>query len=98
MLQSRNRIYLKKLNAFLCRQLGSRIRTDFLVLAAVSIVLTVAVCGVSVGVSAAVTMNEASRAALPFDLNVLADVEISGDTIFPAIYHPGACRWKRMRK
>lgn len=79
-LQSRSRIYLKKLNAFLCRQLGSRIRTDFLVLAAVSILLTVAVCGVSVGVSAAVTMNEASRAALPFDLNVLADVEISGDT------------------
>ena len=73
-------VYLRGLNAFLCRQIGSKIRTDFLTLSVVCGLLTVALCGISVGVSSAVTMNEASKAALPFDLNVWADVDVSGDT------------------
>ena len=66
-LQSRNRIYLKKPERFsLPPGLEAESARTFWCFAAVSIVLTVAVCGVSVGVSAAVTMNEASRAGASF--------------------------------
>lgn len=78
--QANRKIYLKGLNTFLARQVGSKLRTDFLVLSIVCGLLTVAICGISVGISSATTMNEASKAALPFDLNVFADTDISGET------------------
>ncbi len=78
--QNNKNIYLKKLNTFLCRQIGSKIQTNFISLAIVCGLLTVTICGVSVGVSTAVTMNEASKTALTFDLNVVADIELAGDT------------------
>lgn len=79
-IQANKKIYLKGLNTFLSRQIGSKIHTNFLSMTVVCGLLTIAICGVSVGVSAAITMNEASKAALPFDLNVIADIDISGDT------------------
>lgn len=65
---------------FLSRQIGSKIRTDFLVMAVICGNLTIAVCGLTAGIRTALAMNEASRAALPFDLNVLAEPEICGET------------------
>lgn len=78
--QANRKIYLKGLNTFLSRQVGSKIRTDFWILSIVCGLLTVAICGMSVGVSSAITMNESSKAALPFDLNVFAHTDISGET------------------
>ncbi len=78
--QGNRDVYLKGLNTFLTRQIGSKIRTDFIVLSIVCGLLTVAICSISVGISSAVTMNEASKAALPFDLNVLAQTDICGET------------------
>lgn len=74
-----SRYYLSGLNAFLSRQIGSKIRTDFLTLAIVCGLLTVAISGVTVGISTAITMNQTSEAALPFDLNVVSDIDLAGD-------------------
>lgn len=79
-IQANRKLYLKGLNTFLARQIGSKMRTDFLVLSIVCGLLTISICGVSVGISSAITMNETSKAALPFDLNVLADINICGET------------------
>lgn len=79
-IQAKKIVYLKGLNIFLSRQIGSRIQTNFLTMTVVCGLLTVSICGISVGISSALTMNEASKAALPFDLNVIADVDVSGDT------------------
>ena len=78
--QVNKRIYLKGLNTFLSRQIGSKIHTNFVSMAVVCGLLTVSICGISVGVSTAITMNEASKAALPYDLNVVSEVDIAGDT------------------
>ena len=78
--QRSRKFYLKGLNAFLCRQIGSKIRSDFWILSIICGLLTIAICGVSVGISAAFTMNEASKSALPFNLNVFADPDICGET------------------
>lgn len=78
--QRNRRFYLRGLNTFLCRQVGSKIHTDFWILAIVCVLLTVAFSTMSVGISSAFTMNEASKAALPYDLNVLADPKICGET------------------
>lgn len=78
--QRNKKFYLKGLNAFLCRQIGSKIRSDFWILSIVCGLLTIAICGVSVGISTAFTMNEASKSALPFNLNVFADPAICGET------------------
>ena len=79
-IQSKKTLYLKGLNTFLSRQIGSKIQTDFLTMSVVCGLLTISICGISVGMSSALTMNVAAKAALPFDLNVVADVDISGDT------------------
>ena len=79
-MQTSENMYLKGLNAFLSRQIGSRIRTDYLVISVVCCLLTVAICGLTVGISTAFAMNEASKEALPFDLNVVAHVKICGET------------------
>lgn len=78
--QCNRTFYLKGLNTFLSRQIGSKLHTDFWILSIVCGLLTVAVCGITVGMSSAITMNEASKAALPFDLNVMADPDICGET------------------
>ena len=68
--------YLKGLNTFLVRQIGSKIRTNYLVVTIVCGLLTITICAVSIGASTALAMNELSKAATPYDLNV----SIDGDT------------------
>lgn len=79
-IQAHKEIYYKGLNTFLSRQIESKIHTNFISMAVVCGLLTVSICGISVGVSSAITMNEASKAALPYDLNVVSEVDIAGDT------------------
>ena len=79
-IQANKRIYLKGLNTFLTRQIGSKIHTNFMSMSVVCGLLVVAVCGISVGVSTAMTMNETSKAALPYDINVVSEIDIAGDT------------------
>ena len=71
--------YLKGLNTFLVRQIGSKIRTNYLVVTIVCGLLTITICAVSIGASIALAMNELSQAATPYDLNVLSNVSIDGD-------------------
>ena len=73
-------IYLKGLNTFLVRQIGSKIRTNYLVVTIVCGLLTITICAVSIGASTALAMNELSKAATPYDLNVLSNVSTDGDS------------------
>jgi len=79
-IQTNKKMYLKGLNVFLVRQIGSRIHTNYITMSVICGLLVVSMCGISVGVSAAITMNETSKSALPYDLNVVSEVDISGDT------------------
>lgn len=72
--------YLKGLNTFLVRQIGSKIRTNYLVVTIVCGLLTITICAVSIGASTALAMNELSKAATPYDLNVLSNVSTDGDS------------------
>ena len=73
-------VYLKGLNVFLVQQIGSKIRTNYFIIAIVCGLLTVTICAVSVGMSMALAMNKLSKASAPYDLNVLSNVEIDGDS------------------
>lgn len=78
--QKRDALYLKRLNSVLSRQISSKLRSDFLTLAVVCGLLIIAASGLTVGASSALTMNAASKAALPFNLNVISDVDLIGET------------------
>ena len=79
-IQANRKIYLKGLNTFLSRQIGSKVQTDFMTMSVVCALLTISICGISVGISSALTMNETSKASLPYDLNVVADIDVAGET------------------
>ncbi|MCM1127086.1 MAG: ABC transporter permease [Lachnospiraceae bacterium] len=79
-IQADRNLYLKGLNTFLSRQIGSKIQTNFLTMSIVCGLLTISICSLSVGISSALTMNETSKAVLPYDLNVVADIDVSGET------------------
>lgn len=77
---SNKKFYLKGLNTFLVQQIGSKIRTNYVIMTIVCGLLTITICAVSIGSSTALAMNELAQSATPYDLNVLSDVEIDGDS------------------
>ena len=77
---ARKGFYLKGLNTFLVRQIGSKIRTNYLVVTVVCGLLTITICAVSIGTSTALAMNKMSQSATPYDLNVLSNVSVDGDS------------------
>ena len=77
---ARKCFYLKGLNTFLVRQIGSKIRTNYLVVTVVCGLLTITICAVSIGASTALAMNKMSQSATPYDLNVLSNVSVDGDS------------------
>ena len=79
-LRANSNVYLRGLNTFLVRQIGSKIRTNYFIMTIVCGLLTVTICAVSVGVSTALAMNELSGSATPYDLNVLSNVSMDGDS------------------
>lgn len=79
-LRANSNVYLRGLNTFLVRQVGSKIRTNYFIMTIVCGLLTVTICAVSVGVSTALAMNELSQSATPYDLNVLSNVSMDGDS------------------
>ncbi len=79
-LRANSNVYLRGLNTFLVRQVGSKIRTNYFIMTIVGGLLTVTICAVSVGVSTALAMNELSGSATPYDLNVLSNVSMDGDS------------------
>lgn len=80
LIQANKRLYLKNLNTFLIRQIGSKIRTNYMVMAVICGLLTITICSISIGISTAIAMNELSQSATPYELNVLSNVDIDGDT------------------
>lgn len=79
-LRANSNVYLRGLNTFLVRQVGSKIRTNYFLMTIVCGLLTITICAVSIGVSTALAMNELSRSATPYDLNVLSNVSMDGDS------------------
>lgn len=77
---SNKKFYLKGLNTFLVRQIDSKIRTNYVIMTIVCGLLTITICAVSIGSSTALAMNELAQSATPYDLNVLSDVDIDGDS------------------
>lgn len=80
LMRSNKGFYLKGLNTFLVRQIGSKIRTNYFVMTVVCGLLTITICAVSIGASTAVAMNKLSQASTPYDLTVFSDVSIDGDS------------------
>ena len=80
LMRSNKGFYLKGLNIFLVRQIGSKIRTNYFVMTVVCGLLTITICAVSIGASTALAMNKLSQAATPYDLTVISDVSIDGDS------------------
>ncbi|SDB23625.1 putative ABC transport system permease protein [Pseudobutyrivibrio sp. YE44] len=78
-LKSNKKLYYRKLNVFLAQQIGSKIRTNYLILAVICGILTIAICGLTAGISTAITVNELAQSATPFDLMIEDQVKISGD-------------------
>ena len=64
-IQANRKIYLKGLNTFLSRQIGSKVQTDFMTMSVVCALLAISICGISVGISSALTMKETCKASLP---------------------------------
>ena len=77
--RARPSFYLRGLNAFVVRQIGSRIRTNYRLMAVICGLLTVTICAVSIGTSTALAMNDLARSSTPYDLNVLCDTDRDGD-------------------
>lgn len=77
--QSNKRFYLRGLNTFGVRQIGSKIRTNYLIMAVVCGLLTVTICAVSIGTGTALAMNKLAQSSAPFDLAVISDVSRDGD-------------------
>ena len=80
MAQLNKHFYLKGLNTFLVRQIGSKIRTNYLIMAVVCGLLTITLCAVSIGTSTGLAMNALASAATPYDLTVMSDVSRDGDS------------------
>lgn len=80
LMRSNKGFYLKGLHTFLVRQIGSKIRTNYFVMTVVCGLLTITICAVSIGASTALAMNKLSQAATPYDLTVISDVSIDGDS------------------
>lgn len=79
-LQSDKAFYLKGLNTFLIRQISSKIHTNYMVMAVICGLLTITICAISIGISTAIAMNELSQSSTPYELNVMSNVDIDGDT------------------
>ena len=80
LMRSNKGFYLKGLNTFLVRQIGSKIRTNYFVMTVVCGLLTITICAVSIGASTALAMNKLSQVSTPYDLTVFSDVSIDGDS------------------
>ena len=77
--QSSDGFYLHGLHTFLVRQVASKLRSNYLIMTIVCGLLTITICAVSIGTSTALTMNEMVKSAVPYDLNVISDVDKDGD-------------------
>ena len=77
--QSSDGFYLKGLHTFLVRQVASKLRSNYLIMTIVCGLLTITICAVSIGTSTALTMNKMVKSAVPYDLNVISDVDKDGD-------------------
>lgn len=75
----RDSIYFKKLNAFLIQQLGSKVQSNFLSITVVCLLLTVTICIVSTGISVALTMDNKSKLAAPYDMSIITTNSKTGD-------------------
>ena len=70
--QSRPGLYLRGLNAFVLRQLNSRVNTAWVSITLVCAMLFLAICGVCTGLSVSTSMNDALEKGSPYDASLRA--------------------------
>lgn len=73
------RFYLKNLNIFLVRQVGTRIQTNFISMTIISGLLAITICVISTGISIALTMNQHAQQSAPYDMTIVATVNKTKD-------------------
>ena len=71
-IQSRPALYLRGLNAFVLRQLNSRVNTAWVSITLVCAMLFLAICGVCTGLSVSTSMNDALEKGSPYDASLRA--------------------------
>ena len=65
--------YLKNVNAFFIRQISSKVQTNYMTMTVVSLLLTGTICIISIGMGMADSMNQAAKAATPYDVVVMKE-------------------------
>lgn len=78
-LKKRETFYYKGINAFLVRQIGSRIQGNFVAMAMVSFLITVMLILVTAGCSIGITMGSVLDEAAPFDYVLLMNPSLRKD-------------------
>ena len=67
-LRKNKKWYLKNVNAFLIRQISSKIQSNYMTMTVVSLLLTATICIISVGMGMADSMNKMAENATPYDV------------------------------
>lgn len=89
-LKKRENFYYKGVNAFLIRQIGNRIQSNYLSMAALTLMLTLTVILITTGTSMAITMSELTKEYIPYDITILAQADRVGDiSVFDAYEKDG---------
>jgi len=78
-IKNNKKLYLKGLNTFLCRQIGSKIHTNFISMSVICLLLTSSISILGTGISVALTMNSHAEASAPYDMTIVSDIKKEGD-------------------
>ena len=69
--RKKEKIYFKNLNVFFFRQIAGKMHTNYIILATISLLLSITICAISLGMSMTLTINDMNRQYLPYDLNIV---------------------------
>lgn len=77
LIQANKRLYYKKLNMFILRQINSRINTAFVSMSFICLMLFTTIGIFSTGIGMTSVLNRSYKDAAPFDLSIMADGDIN---------------------
>ncbi|OON96192.1 MAG: permease, domain protein [Epulopiscium sp. Nele67-Bin005] len=80
LIKSNKQYYLKGITSFVVSQINSKFTSNFLILSIITGLLTITICGMSMGVSMALELNRLSSEQVPYDLNVYSWININGES------------------
>ncbi|MDR1496515.1 MAG: ABC transporter permease [Clostridiales Family XIII bacterium] len=79
LVQRNKRVYLKDLNMFVLRQIGSKINTAYVSITIVCLVLFISICTLSTGMGMSTSISKELKESTPFDASVVASVKTDDD-------------------